>query len=126
MKAQGVPNYRGAKVPLRHRLNIDAWRSYVDIYNDRSLPDMLAYGFLSGHLGATMPALGLSNHSSALRNPAHVLKYLEKETSLDVMVGPMQQAPFDWCRNNPLLTRPKRDSIELRVILDLSFPDERE
>ena len=124
VKAQGVPNYRGAKVLLRHRVNINVWRSYIDIYNDCSLPDMLAYGFPSGHLGATMPVLGLSNHSSALRNPAHVLKYLEKEMSLDVMVGPMQQAHFDWCRNNPLLTHPKRDSIELRVILDLSFPDE--
>ena len=37
-------------------------------------------------------------------------------------MGPFQKAQFDpWTRSNPILTRPKRDSSALRVILDLSF-----
>ena len=61
--------------------------------------------------------------ASSVRNPIHVERYLQKEMTHGAMVGPFSEPPFvPWCRNNPLLTRPKKDSQELRVILDLSFP----
>ena len=30
--------------------------------------------------------------------------------------------PFDWPRSNPMMTRPKKDSTDRRVIVDLSIP----
>ena len=40
------------------------------------------------------------------------------------MRGPFTAPLFnEWWRTNPLLTRPKKDSLDLRVILDLSFPE---
>ena len=96
----------------------------VHLIEDKSLPDMLAYGFPSGHMALTAPATGLANHSSAVRNPEHFCGFLRKEISLGALAGPFQTAPFaPWFRNNPLMTRPKRGSDDLRVILDLSFPD---
>ena len=69
------------------------------------------------------PAQGLNNHASARKNPAHVNKFLDKEVKLGVLTGPFTTPPFQaWFRNNPLMTRPKRNSDDLRVILDLSFP----
>ena len=104
-------------------LNVPEWRRASHLFNDPSLPDMLAFGFPSGHLGSVVPATNLANHASAVRNPAHISKFLNKEINLGAMVGPFNEAPFkQWFRNNPLMTRPKRNSDELRVILDLSFP----
>ena len=80
---------------------------------------MMRYGFPSGHQGHVIPAAGLNNHSSALKSLVNVQAYLKKEMSLGAMVGPFQKAPFEpWTRSNPMLTRPKHDSNELRVILD--------
>ena len=110
-------------IPLSHGLNIDKWSEYVDIYNDHSLPMMLNYSFPSGHQGAIVPAVGLDNHASAKRNPKQVANFIDKEKTLGAMAGPFEDTPFSpWFRSNPLLTRPKRDSKELRVVLDLSFP----
>lgn len=39
------------------------------------------------------------------------------------MVGPFNSPPFTpWTRCSPLMTRPKKDSQDRRVIIDLSFP----
>ena len=123
VRAGGVPNYRGAQVPLKHSINIQEWRDRVHIFKDPSLPDMLSYGFPSRYLGKGPPSGTLSNHASATRNPSQVRKFLEKECALQAMLGPFPVRPFtEWFRNNPVMTRPKRNSDELRVILDLSFP----
>ena len=123
MKKWGIPNYRGARVPLRSHLKIPRWRETVHIHGDAQLPDLLEFGFPSGHVSRSVPAFELKNHSSAVRNPTQVKAYLDKETSLGAMAGPFVSKPFvPWFRSNPLFTRPKRDSASLRVILDLSFP----
>ena len=123
VKHVGVPNYRGARVPLTHGLNIPVWRKYADFLVDKSLPDMLEFGFPNGHMATEIPALGLVNHASATHNPVQVGKFIDKEISHGALAGPFSKPPFtQWYRNNPLMTRPKDDSDELRVILVLSFP----
>ena len=52
----------------------------------------------------------------------HVDKYISKELKHGALLGPFDSPPFDWLRVNPLMTRPKKDSVDRRVILDLSFP----
>ena len=85
---------------------------------------MLEFGFPSGYRGEKVPAMDLANHSSGRKNPREIKKFLEKEQSHHAMIGPFKEKPFDqWFRNNPILTRPKRNSDSLRVILDLSFPE---
>ena len=121
VKAVGLPNYRGARIPLVHNLNIAEWRKHESKFIDKSLVDMLEFGFPSGHLSDEIPALGLSNHASVLRNQVQVDKFISKERGCEVIAGPFKVPPFiQWYRNNPMLTRPKRDSGDLRVILDLS------
>ena len=84
---------------------------------------MLAFGFPAGFNGLGPPTGNLTNHASALRNPNQVAAFLEKGCRLGAMLGPLPVPPFvSWSRNNPLMTRPKRNSSDLRVILDLSFP----
>ena len=123
VRDKGAPNFRGARLPLSHKLNINESRWQAFKYYDVQLPDFLEFGFPTGFVGADIPALGLDNHSSAVKNPQHIANYLTTELSHHAIMGPFKQPPFqDWFRTNPMLTRPKRDSDKLRVILDLSFP----
>ena len=123
VRDSGVPNYRGVQIPVKHALNIPAWRRVEHRLSDPSLVNMLAYGFPVGYASGEVPTPGTPNHSSALRNRAAVESFLEKEVRLGAMIGPLCAQPFkDWARSNPLMTWPKRESSELRVILDLSFP----
>ena len=123
VKKSGVPNYRGLQIPVKHHLNIEAWRKVEHRLSDPILVNMLAYGFPVGYASEAVPMPRTPNHSSALRNPAAVNGFLEKEVRLGAMLGPFEAPPFEgWARANPLMTRPKRESSELRVILDLSFP----
>lgn len=40
------------------------------------------------------------------------------------MVGPFTSTPFlPWTRLSPMMTRPKKDSLKRRVIVDMSFPE---
>ena len=121
--ASGVPNYRGARIPLSHGLNVAEWRRCEHLLDDKSLVDMLAFGFPVGYQASEPPALGVRNHSSAVRNPLHVHKYLQVERSHQAIAGPFRAPPFrPWFRTNPVMTRPKRDSTDFRVILDMSYP----
>ena len=92
--ATGVPNYRGAKIPLKHGLNIPEWCRVAHLFQDESLPDVLAYGFLSDHFNAEVPTQGVTNHVSATRNPSHIKAFLQKEVGLGAMVGPFRAQQF--------------------------------
>ena len=121
--AYGVPNYRGARRRVPSALNIDAWRSREGDLVDTSLVDCLEYGFPIGFTGQVPLVSDIPNHSLARANPLQVRKYLDTEADHLAIAGPFTAKPFTpWYRNNPLMTRPKRDSQDIRVILDLSFP----
>ena len=115
VRDSGVPNYRGARLPVPHGLNINAWRRYEHLLEDRSIVDMLEYGFPIGFVGDAPPLGGLANHSSATANPNSITSYLRTEMQHEAIIGPFDDPPFHpWFRTNPAMTRPKRDSTDLR------------
>ena len=58
-----------------------------------------------------------------MANHEHIDKYIRVESEHGALMGPFQSSPFEgWFRTNPLMTRPKRDSVDMCVILDLSYP----
>ena len=120
----GCPTTGGARTPLIHGLNIPAWRENRHKFVDHQLVDFLDFGFPTGFQGFDIPTLNLPNHSSSTANPSHFSAYIATELRHNALAGPFRDQPFkEWFRTNPMLTRPKRDSNKLRVILDLSFPD---
>ena len=92
-----------------------AWKESKHKFTDHQLIDFLDFGFPTGFIGTNIPTLNLANHSSALMHPQAINDFLGTELDFGAMAGPF--------RTNPMLTRPKRDSNKLRVVLDLSFPD---
>ena len=124
VRDSGRPNYRGARIPVIHGLNIAAWKKYAHIISDVSLIPMLEFGFPAGYEAPYAPILVSTNHSSAEAFPQHVQKYMDTELHHGALIGPFNDVPFhQWFRCSPLMTRPKKDSEDRRVILDLSFPD---
>ena len=123
VRASGVPNYRGARIPLKSNLNIDVWRDNLADFHDKDLPEFLKYGFPVSFIRGSTLRSNDRNHASALKFPADIRAYLAKESELGAMAGPFSIPPFPT-HTSPLMTRPKKSSIDRRVIVDLSFPPE--
>ena len=110
-------------MPLPSGLNIEQWQLNQHKFPDKSLIDLLEFGFPASYESTDQPVTGLVNHSSSRAHPQHVDHYIDTELSHQAMLGPFSSPPFNqWFRTNPLLTRPKQDSDKRRMILDLSFP----
>jgi hypothetical protein len=98
------------------------WRSMAVGYEDQQVLDFLEFGFPASYKGP-IPDSTFINHASARNNPSHIAKYVAKEVAQGAMLGPHRAPMFaPWSQVNPLLTRPKKDSTDRRVIVDLSFP----
>ena len=56
-------------------------------------------------------------------NKAAIDKYIEEELRRGCIIGPFEKNPFSKeARFSPIDTRPKKDSDDLRIILNLSYP----
>lgn len=123
IKESGLPNFMKAKIPVSSGLNVDQWESALQCYHDKHLCMYLRYGWPVGYLHSKPPVAIHVNHNSALEFPEHVSKFIDVELSHHALLGPFSQPPFQpWNRLSPLMTRPKKNSLDRRVIVDLSFP----
>ena len=94
---------------------------YLQSYWDNQLVDLIQFGFpLDFNRNIDLQSTDV-NHTSALTYPDHVSKYILEEIQYGAIWGPFKDLPFH-CRVSPFLTREKPNSINRRVILDLSFP----
>ena len=63
------------------------------------------------------------NQQGARDHPDEIRTYLQKELQQGAIIGPFLKNPFGKNATfSPLDTRPKRDTEELRIILNLSYP----
>lgn len=123
IKRDKLPNFLGAKIPVRSQLNIHNWRQSLAGYHDSSICDFLEYGWPLGYQLDKPPTTTIQNHPSATHHPQHIAKFIATELRHGAIVGPFPNPPFTpWTRCSPLMTRQKKDSSDRRVIVDLSFP----
>ena len=123
VRATGLPNHAAARIPVPSALNIPRWRALLSDYHDTSLVDYLEYGWPADYTGEQPPVPATDNHRE---DPAHlewIQKYVRKELSMGALLGPFSAPPFTpWAQTSPMMTRPKKNTTERRVIVDLSFP----
>ena len=93
VQAVGTPNYRGARQPVPHNLNIPAWRDRSHLFPDTSLVEMLEFGFPIGYTASHPPAPHTGNHPSANQHPADIDAYLDKELRHSAIIGPADRPP---------------------------------
>ena len=119
----GVPNYRGARIPLVSGLNIGAWETYLRDYPDPLLIEYLKFGFPMSILkNNVLNTTTVVNHHSATQFTQEVDEYFRKELDQRAILGPVSEVRSDMFHCSPLLTRPK-DVVKRRVIVNLSHPD---
>lgn len=123
IKATNRPNCFAAKLPLESGLIIPAWRRELAHYHDELLCDFLEYRWPLGYHSDVSPHTTDKNHPSGETYITHVRQFIDKELQHKAVLGPFVEPPFHpWVRYSPIMTRPKRDSEQRRVILDLSYP----
>ena len=123
----GVPNRYGCRIQLKSHWNLDILEELLDGYEDMEVVEWLRYGFsISRNPNAADPEPATTNHMGATLFPEAIDRYIEKELRYDAIIGPFNFPPFTHRIGiSPLSTRKKKDSKERRVIMDLSFPENR-
>ena len=78
-------------------------------------------------MGPVSDTKGVQNHASAIDYPEQVQAFLKKEAALGGVVGPFSTPPppfHPWCHTSPLMSRPKANPGDRRIITDMTFPYE--
>ena len=123
VKRTNLPNYILAKVPIPSDIRCDAWAEMLAEYHDAEIVDYLRYGWPGGYTAPDPPQPSMVNHPSATAYDQHVSKFIRNELDKGALLGPFVEPPFqEWSQTSPLMTRPKKQSENRRVIIDLSFP----
>ena len=120
-----LPNFMAAKIPVPSSLNIPAWKQLVQDtgYKDNLICSFLEFGFPLSYQGDFPADSGDSrNHPSATQYPEAIQTFINTELSAQALIGPFNAPCFDPPpKCSPLMTRPKADGSDRRVIMDFSW-----
>ena len=123
IQESGLPNYKGCKFRIKSNINISFFESELALYEDKQVIEFFKYGFPIDYQGDEPKTVRVNNHKGASSYPEDINQYLETEIRHGAILGPFKTNPLSCdVTLNPLNSRPKRDSEERRVIVDLSFP----
>ena len=122
-RESAVPNFLANPTRVPSNLNIQAWRKYLLNYPDKTLVDMLEFGFPANYIAPFPPTPTYVNHREAQDHSAHIDQYVQKELTLGALLGPFGVPPMTpWYQCSPIMTREKTNSSDRRIIVDLSHP----
>ena len=123
VRRTALPNYMQAKIPIPSRLNIPEWRRQLTGYHDKQLVDFLEFGWPADYTADKPPTTTIINHREDPAHMASIQDYVRTETNHGALLGPFDKPPFaPWSQSSPMMTRPKKNSSNRRVIVDLSWP----
>ena len=122
--AEGYPNRWGARIEVKSKWNLELLECLLAEYEDKEIVEWLRFGWPMGRLPTLKdPCRSNKNHTGAADYPQELRRYIAKELEHEAVMGPYKKIPFNGKVGvAPLSTRPKKDSKDRRVILDLSFP----
>ena len=120
----GLYNFNGLKLKLPVFWNIKVLEKLLHNYRVKEIIQFLKYGWPISHDSRRYNTEKIKNWKGAMINKTAVKAYLENELRYKSVVGPFKSNPFNQPIGfSPLNTRNKKDSMEKRIILDLSFPE---
>jgi hypothetical protein len=113
-------NFNSYRIPVPSGFNIDLFQTLAEGHEDMQMFELLRYGFPLDVGEEFDPAHNVINHSSAIKFPEQVQKYIDEE----VQYGALKIADvtkFKFLHKSPLMLRPK-EGKNRRIILHLSWP----
>lgn len=118
----GLHNFQHCRLPVHTHINVNSLAIELQDYHDKKICDLMRFGWpinILHHVPITTPH---KNHKGAREHPQQIQRYIEKELRLGAVVGPLRDNPFvKPIHLSPLNTRPKKEGVDRRVIVDLSF-----
>ena len=120
----GYPNRFGARIPVKSKWNLERMKDLLADYEDKEVVEWMKYGWPSGRLPSLpCPKKTYKNHKGAVDHPEALISYINKEKGKEAVMGPYEKIPFKGKVGiSPISTRPKKNTSERRIIVDLSFP----
>ena len=123
VRASKQINAGGCKIPVPTFWNIQLFEELLRGYHDQEIIKFMRYGWPIdcgevAELHVTPP-----NQQGARDNPTKLGQYIDAELDRKSVIGPFEANPFDAsARISPLDAIPKKESDDLRIILNLSYP----
>ena len=122
----GLIHAEGCRIPVPTHWNVELFKELLIGYHDQDLLKFIEFGWplkpefesevMQSH---TLPV----NQAGARANPAKLDKYLSEEIGRGSVIGPFKENPLGkHARFSPLDAIPKKESQDLRIIMNLSFP----
>jgi hypothetical protein len=117
----GVHNYNSYRVPVKSGFNVDRFQEMLEDYDDKQLFELLRFGFPLDMTEELNPVKDTVNHTSAVKFPDEVKKFIMTELQQAALSGPIHSDEFANIHISPLMSRPKEGDAR-RIIVDLSWP----
>ena len=115
-------NFKNVRVPIPSGLNIAAWKTYLHDYADSDLIKFLEFGWPSSFNHMAPLISTFDNHKSGTDYASHIDTYLLTELGHSAILGPFASPPVVPLHLSPIMTRPKKESLTRRIVVDLSWP----
>ena len=118
--------HQGLKIALQQNWDVNKFGQELEGYQDQQILQFIKFGWPIDCVGIKPLNYEPNNHKGANNFPQEVKCYLKTEIKNGSIIGPFISNPFDkYTRILPLNTREKPETIERRIISDLSHPPGR-
>ena len=122
-RQSGKENFEGGRIPVNDQWDLNHMEQWLEGYDDANVMEFIRYGWPLNNEATAENDIIPPNQAGARQHPAEIREYLNKERSAGSIISPFKKNPFGRsARFSPLDTRPKKDTDELRIILNLSYP----
>ena len=118
-------NFEGCQIEVPSPWNIPLFEELLQGYHDQEIIKFLRYGWpvelkhISQQASTDIP----QNQRGARSNPVQISDYIEKELARGGIIGPFRHKILgENSRFSPLDAIPKKDTLDLRIIMNLSHP----
>ena len=119
------PNYQEAKITVDNKWNIEFLHRNLKGFQDMEVLQYLKYGWPLNARNTERQSKIPKNQTGARAQSEFLNDYINKQRRAGTIIGPFHRNPFGrFARISPIDTREKKDSPDLRVIQNLSYPPE--
>ena len=124
VRKTGKPNCREARIQVNSNWNFEYLeKALVDFPDKNEILGFFKFGWPLNASDTAEQTKLPRNQKGACSNADAIGKFINKEINRGSIIGPFKKNPFGKSsRFSPLDTRPKKDSDDLRVIINLSHP----
>ena len=123
VRKSGRHNFERTRIVVNEKWDFNYLNEELEDYEDNKIIEFFRYGWPLNAKNVQLQDHIPRNQKGARSNTEELRRYINKQRAAGTVIGPFKSSPFgDVTRISPLDTRPKKDTEELRIILNLSYP----